>query len=363
HGRGDLRGSFVAILLAYAPAEGDEGVLARTLELVESETAVPAGDHSLRGLISELQGMRKYIDADAAQLKRGVRALNRDIDDTAARFRLGQILDGLISAIEDQRRTRLIERPIDPARLNEIRREVEAAIFTPPAKIPFFEGFIIERVEGPIVPSEIATCSVQGVPKGELTQPPMDSSASLKEHLASCVADYAAGRVLGSFARLKRRIRKVKSGLHTNRFWQTVSNQAKHVVAPVLLVPHHEHTRLLRSLVYESSKRLHGLNVEQKRPHPGAGYLATIEGVDVYSGGLKAGEAWLFSARALRRVAYLAQEEPASVVSVIFQAAEDLVKGTVKFEFSQSVDWDGSPIIEFKFPDEVREASARPATN
>ncbi len=130
HGREDLLVSVVAILLAAAPLNGDDGVGNRVSELAEREDILPEGDRSLRNVAFALGRYAEILGQPCPLLKRGFELLKSDGDFTRATQTLQTILAAALATIGVERSKRLKARPIDAKRMEKLRSAFETTILT-----------------------------------------------------------------------------------------------------------------------------------------------------------------------------------------------------------------------------------------
>jgi hypothetical protein len=256
-----------------------------------------------------------------------------------------------VAAVEARRRERLLARPADPAGLDRVRGAMEAAITSAPAGIPYFERFRIER-RGSAPPGSVGEHRFAGLRKGHFTDPPMEPRVSgFEEGLVRGLAQHLSNDVLRSFARRPRERVPLPVGPDGEEFWRAMADRARPLgPAPALLVPREQAWTVL-GLARDAERGSRGLRIERKPGKDGDhGYLATVAGVDVYAGVVRPGAAWLFSATALRVVRYGPVGKEGSVLDVAFEPGDDPAAGALVVRFAQSVEWDESPVLEFRTP-------------
>lgn len=352
--REELRGAFLAMLLAVIPLEGDDGFSQRLGRLMEDEAALPQGDRSVRSLLQTLEAFQRTIESNSPSLRRGAIGLSANVEFESAVAALKAIIETSLATIRAHRSARLERQPVDPAKMERIRSIMDSALLTPPADIPFFRGFALsggaDAGDGDIVQFDFGW-----IGKGQLVEPPMESEpGNFVEALTHEVCQHASNRIWRHFASRAREKLEVSVGVDDEAFWRVMKSTSPRVgVEPVLLVSRQAEERLIRrSFVYPS--RSEALVRIERKPRDEVGgnygsYVATIEGIDVYGVDFPVGTAWLFSAQCLRSVGYTAIDGRGRHVQVAF-AGDDEERGVVQVRYLQSIRWANSPILEMSLP-------------
>lgn len=339
-GRDELQVSILAILLVHVPIDGDGGIAQRIRDYARNEAALPEGDRTLRNLLSTLSRFSKALKEPPPSLQNAVAILKPDVDVGATSQSLLAVLAAMSDAIVHERMERLRARTVHPPVLEQLRVAAEKGLQDVLVRGPFFRGFTIEKV--PDLPNvESFTVRLDGVSKAQLVDPPMESQdLNLEEVYARGMAENAAGRIWGFFNRQPRVNVAIQARIEDAQFWSEVKKLALDVGAePRLLVSREAEARALRKLIYKPAGQTGGLTIEKKNRDEGEGnsYIATIEGVDVYSSGLPAGTAWLFSSHILQKVRYKT-DAAGRIVTLEFVLGEDF-KGSIVSKFVQDTVW------------------------
>jgi hypothetical protein len=354
HDREGLISPMLAILLAAAPADGDDGLRQRIDGLARDEVALPEGDRSLRNILHYLRTLSTALKTPQPELRRAVLGLKPDKDFEASVTALRTIIDDGITVIEAQRLERLKQRPVDPAKLERMRVAVEGALLTAPADISFFRDFELSgRPHADGTDLRDYTVSINGIGKGELVDPPMEpESSNLIEIVAKMACQGAANRVWGLFTRRPRESMTVAGRIEEEAFWRTIAQTVRRVgPEPVLLVSRQASSRLHHRFLYPAQADKPNLKIERKpREDTGGFYIATVEGVDIYSADFDPGTAWLFSARALHAVTYAALDAKNHRVDLTFEPGQEM-KGALRIRFIQSAVWADYPIFDIRLDD------------
>jgi len=334
HGRDDLLLSVLAILLSVAPDEGDDGIAARVTELARNEELLPEGDLSLRNVLQALGSFRTSLETPWPQVDRGIALLAPECDAGRATEKLGDIVRSAQAVIDAERLKRLEARPVDLDKIEEIRVAIEAALLKDPAQPLFFRDVRVERgacEEG----ADLSEVRFQGIAKAELIEPPMAPTVlGFDELLMSGSLEDAERRVWIGFAQRPRTEVTVGAKAELEAFWGEIAEYVEQVgPEPVLVLSRNAEGRVLRRFGYGLTRDRPNLMIE-RRPddESGGAYIATVEGVDVFGADFTPGVAWLFSARALRRIRYGELDVPGRFVDVSFDLGEE-TKGTLRVRF------------------------------
>lgn len=352
HARDDLLLPELAILLAHAPDEGDDGVLERIAALAREEEVLPDGDGSLRGILRRLERFQSTLEQPWPDLRPGVSPLADGRDLERARVRVREVIATATAAIEAERRQRLEARAPDPAKLERIRAAIETALLTEAPEAPFFRGVEVGRALRNDA-AEWRDMTFSGIQKAQLLEPPMDPPGSgFEERLVSGSREMAGNLAWHAFCHRSRTEAKVSARAEDEVFWREVAPLVAQVGPdPVLVVSRNAEGRALRRFLYAPAADRPRLTIEQRsRDERGASYIATIEGVDVFGAEFPAGKAWLFSARSLRAVRYAETDPAGRYAELTFELGEEM-KGTLRVRLRQLLEWSDGPIFELKAPD------------
>ncbi len=356
HERDDVSFAQLAILMAALPEEGDDGLVERVGELAANEAALPSGDRSLRGLVWVLERFAKSLETPWPQLQRGLAGLKPDADFAALSARLSSIVDEARAVIETHRTERITGRPVDPAKLEQLRAAIEEAVLEEPAQVPIFRDF--KTVKGGQTCAADEFSVIWGnVSKASLLEPPMENeSSNFGETLAKAVANSAGERAWNSFVKRPREDINITARVEDSAFWLEIAKLTPRISEqPALVVSRAAEGRTVRRLLYPREGVTSMLRVEQKQREGRRGdYIATVEGVDVFGGNFTQGVCWLFSGRALRTVRYASLDAAGHHVTLAYEPEND-VKGALRAKFEQSTEWSDDPIFEIRSADPADE--------
>ncbi|MDU8928186.1 hypothetical protein RXV86_12385 [Alisedimentitalea sp. MJ-SS2] len=349
--RHSLGCSVVGILLASVPENGDGGVV-RLLGAIAKEVEIlPQGDESLRGLISELNDWLSLLQEPANWQEIGAHLLNPKKDTAKSVESLRGIIEATVNVIEEVRRERIEQLPINEQQLESLRCAVEQALLNEPAETHFFHDVEVGASidDGGATRREVAFNKIS---KAELTEPPMASlPVNFEEWFVSNVKREAGNGVWNDFCKRDRTQVTVNAPVETEDFWRELSPLIDQVgEEPVLVVSNAAQSRLY-DLVYSDDGSQPQLRIEQlPRGQRHDFYIATIEGVDVCGSEFETGKSWLFSARTLRKVSYTKTTEDGNYADLSFELVDDL-KVDMRVGFRQKFAWDASPVFEILGPD------------
>ena len=351
HGRDGLLLSDLVILLAHVPDEGDDGLKERITALAHEEEVLPEGDGSLRDILHQLERFQSTLEQPYPALDRGLHLLSPDRDPKRSKDRLREIVNEVATAIEEKRRDRLQDRPVDPAKLERFRLAIEDALLSTEVEAPFFRGVEVgQAVEGD--GAEWRDLTFSGIGKAQLTEPPMESpSSNFEEMLVSGSREMAGRHAWTTFCQRPRIEATVAGRADEEAFWRDLAPLVHQVgPEPVLVVSRNAEGRALRRFLYAPPADRPGLAIEQRpRADRGAFYIATVEGVDVFGADFAPGEAWLFSAMSLREVRYAETTPPDRHAELTFELGEEM-KGTLRIRVRQALKWADTSTFELKAP-------------
>ncbi len=351
HGRDELLVAIVAILTATTRDESDAKLRECGAELARNESLLPEGDGSLRSILNELQRYGTTLEQSSPQVRRGFEILRPGADLVQAIEGLRATVNEIAADIRAVRLERLKARPIDAAKIEQLRAAMEVAILTTPATIPFFRHVPVEEgtSEGEGVISDV---TVSGIAKAQLVDPPMESPGSnFEEFLVGTVKRGAGDHIWGAFRSRARQIVEVAAAVEEEAFWREVAKLAREVGPdPLLVVSRQAEGRSFRRFFHGGAENATSLQVGRKpQEDRGQFYIATVEGIDVYSADFPQGTAWLFSGCALRAIRYSALDEEGRYLALSFETGDDL-KGTMRARFRQEAIWADVPVFELRLP-------------
>lgn len=348
-GREDLLMPWLACLLASMPPEGDENTVEAISQLTGREEAFARGDRSLRTLLSDLRKAGITLTPENQKyLGRGTLALQPDAQIEERIERLAFIFDEAISAIEAQRKERLHDRPIDEAKLNAVRNQVELAITSDNGGIEIFQDFLIAREIADFPRREFTFPQIK---KGYLTDPAMaQEPVNLKEMMSRCVQEFAAKHVWYEFAKRPRRFIETQDETsYLAALTEEASGLLRAGQQPILLVRGRSDPLWIREWFAWRGHRPEGLQVRRKDGIRKGRYIGTVNDIDVYRADLKENQSLLFRNDLLKTVRYGADAQN-RVVEVTFVEGQDEEPGSLVFRFSQETEWMEDEVVVLQYP-------------
>jgi hypothetical protein len=350
-GRDDLLQSFVTILAAYTPNEGDETFLERVADLAREEDVLPAGDRSLRNIVHQLDSISSILERAPSPLDRGVSLLapGRDLGVAVAHFR--GIVAAAKATVVDQRLGRLKARRVDADRLEQVRRAIETALLDDPAEISFFRDVRIARAPSETT-ADVKEISFNGIPKAQFTNPPMEAVSTHFEQQFVAISKERCGRFAwNAFCGRARIPINLQLKPTDEAFWVEIAPLLRQIGTNAVLVLAKAESEAIRRVMRASRTDRGPLKIE-RRPYRGDFYIGTIEGIDVFSSAFPAGTAWLFSESALNKILYGKVEAPDRYVVVTYDPGEQLAT-TLKVSVRPKFEWTEAPIFEICFIDKA----------
>lgn len=349
--RHELVPTIAAILAAYVPEDGDDGLGQHVEVLAKSLGLLPDGDSSLRGVLDELNLIKTTLEENPDELVRGALGINPVCDTDAVVSRLVVVVEEVQTAISEIRDQRLRDTPIDQAKIQRIEAKIQDALLDAEGYNLYFQDFQTQ-VHADGVDHVERFASFQKINKATLTSPQLEPpSSGFESMLASGVKQFAGNFVWQEFTKQARTPVSLDLNVTNEDFWDSIKKILKDVGSnPVLVVSGDGEGNQIGSLRYTSPEELPNLDINFKQGDQiKQFYLATIEGIDIYSADFPAGTAWLFSAKKLKRVRYADIQDSDKSVEVTY-LPKDEKTGQLKVQFFQQIDWSEGTIYEIKKP-------------
>ena len=352
HGRYELTFGMVAMMLAVVPKEADGAPIDEIGKLALEEKILPDGDQSLRRLLKELDRWDSILQESPQSVVQGSYLLFAERSDQRDVARLAQIIASARAEIGAERSVRLAARPVDKVKLDIVREKIESALLNNPPDIAFFGN-----VEVRTTPKneEVEWCKVPigGIPKGLLTDPPMEQfPVNFYEALISTAQGGISNSILRSFRNRDRIGHALALPIDHEDFWQEIKNMIDRVGPdPVLLVSRASEDRALRRYVYSSTPRQENVSIETTPPNGRSNsFIATINGIQVFGSDLASGQSWLFSRNVLKSVRYAELDQRRRVVDIRYELGEE-ARGTLHVCVRQLLEWVDFPVFQIQMPD------------
>lgn len=279
--------------------------------------------------------------------ERGIRVFTADADITAIRAHLQAILSDAVTIIQDQRTQRLRARHIDPGKLDALAKLLTDAL-TP--NLGCLTGFNIHKK--PLHGNSTATWRINGIDKGQLVEPMMSdqSLTDLTQVIADAFRQHLAKSIWHAFFQAEHEVIEIDRSTYPDSYWEIILARAQQAGPhTALLVPYNPIGDGIARWQYAQAERPAGLEVQHLEGRPsgaGIGYVATVNGLDVFTAQVKQNHSYLFSTHKLKSVIYR-WVEPNKFISVEFQEGDDPQTGTIALRFSQEARWRPTRITQF----------------
>lgn len=349
HSRDELVVSFLA-LLAMDVRPADEAIDRRFSELARDDRELPKGQESVVDILGELRHLLRGLDGTSNRLQNALRFVTPDerVEDVVDRLRAK--LEVAIAAVQAVSDDHMRAAEIDIERLNPIRAAIEEKLLTPPLKGTLFRGVSVDVVaDGQGQSRDVELIHLE---KARL----IDPSPSMLSNLGNVTSGFVkkqSDRYLWRDFAARKRFTYTASNMPQNAlFWWEMGDLAHYIGPGPILIVSDDETRTLRELIAGRTADSSELTIEQKLVvEKGRHYLATVNGVDVYSSEMSPRKAWLFSAHTLERVCYIAPSGTQSVVTLSMRWQDNGLEGDLFAHFEQYAEWAEFPTIEVVIPD------------
>lgn len=347
HGRDDLLVSFAIMLILKIPKEGSENIVSRISDMIGVEGRLPQGDRSLFQLVQFIERLLTTL-SDYSRLQDLLARVSLNSSYRSRIESLTRVLVASIDLIKTHRTEKIRNLPVDLDALEIIRAVGEQAILEG-SFVGIFQGFVVEKVDAYLEADTSEWLVVKGLPRGMFTKPRMEYARSeLDGSIVESIKSLAGRSIWRAFFRRPRMGLAVEALPDDPSFWKEMSSFKEQVgAAPVLLLPENYRENVF-DWAFHPANRPTSLAVERKSKadHQGGGYIATIEGLDVFSGGAN-GNPVLLSSRALRSVRYGFVDDK-KILQLIPVNEDDPWKMTLRAKLAQLIEWDDAPILEIK---------------
>lgn len=349
HSRDGLVVSFLA-LLAMDVRPVDDAIDQHFSKLAREHGALPKGQESVVDILDELHRLFGGLDTTSSPLRSALRITvpGERVEDVMDRLR-GK-LEAAIAAVQAVRDDYIRAADVDIERLNPIRTQIAEKLLTQPFGGRFFRSVAVEVVaDGRGQQHEVKVIQLE---KATLISRPQSMLSNLGDLASKHVKNQSDSFLWRDFA-ARNRFAYTPSRLARDPwFWWEIGDLARYIGPDPILILSEDETKTLRELIAGLAADSLELKIEYK-PHAemGRSYIATMAGVDVYSTGMSSGKAWLFSARTLEQVRYVASDGDRSFVTLGMQWQDDGLEGDLIARFEQIGQWANLPLIEVTVPD------------
>jgi hypothetical protein len=342
-----VRLHFLAMLAGHLPSEGDDGALAWVREFAADEDLFADGDTSLRRIVLSLEAYAQALGdgLDQGLFERGIRIFVADPDIAAVRLRLKDVFSDAVAIIQDERTKRLRERPVDSNKLNVLASSLENALRP---DLYCFRGFNIHK--GAKKAHRIIEWRITGIDKGEFVNPMMSwETSNLNQFIVDAFRQCLTQYVWAEFFNREREVVDIDSSTYPDGYWNIVLACADDVGAqPTILVPYDPVGTTITNWTYRLAERPNNLEIQRmegRQGGGGTGYLATVNGIDVFTAPDDPNHSYLFSALMIKSINYRLVT-PDAFISVALDEGDDPRKSEIVVRFSQFVRWRSTSIVE-----------------
>jgi hypothetical protein len=286
-------------------------------------------------------------EQELALFERGVGVFAASADVASLRTRLRSILSEVVTIIRHQRIQRLRERPVAPAKMDALIARLTGAL---KPDLGCIAGYDVKRE--PVQDHSIKTWRFGVIDKGTLVEPAM-SGQGLDE-LIRISAD--AFRVLltetiwHDFWQEGCDEVEIDGSTYPDGYWTAVLAKVGQVGPDAaLLVPYKPIGDRISRWQYGQEARPSFLEIERlegRRSGGGLAYLATVNGLEVFTAQIAANHSYLFSTHKLESITYR-WVEPGKFVTAEFEDGDDPAQGKLAIRFSQEARWSSARTIKF----------------
>ncbi len=345
HGRAGLA-PIEAAILATAPMTGGTPAVGLD-DLARAGETIPGGDPLLRDAVRRLDGWIAALNQGDDNVRAGADLFGGWKAEQAAAV-AGELRAGR-DAVEQARLERLRKAPIASARVEALRQHAEEALRAGDLDLILFHVASLRFEDGV---ASVPPISIE-IPwsKGNLTEPELaDPVVGAPEVVRGSVSAAIAKLTMSEFGQRPLTTRTCAAWLSEPAFWRDVLTLAEQVgPAPSLLVDSRElglfpFTAFSQGGALEAFQQTFDRELRQRLQ----AYGRTVGGVNVFSGRLGGGVAWLFSGDALRAISVRTREGDGPVEAAYRPDGPDGSAGHIDFRVALTTEWDTSPVFELR---------------
>lgn len=348
HGRDGLLSSEVAIMAASIPLQGDDGLRARLAHLIAEESKWPDEDGSIRLMLSHLRRVMDALEKDTPILRAGVKDVLA-ADSPEALTRLADLIGEIISDVNAAREARLSERPVDADKLLQIGALFEDQIFSGHLNLGVFGGVRIVREQNADT-ADVHDIGITTVLKGQLTTPLMDHDIKhMMEDVAKNAGALIRPLVWNEFLEKSRQTHEVEASILEKPFWDLALELGRQLQRNAILLVSQDDASALRRASYGLQIVEEDIEIETQPSLQRRGdYVATVNGIPVFSAGMPAGEAWHFSPQQLSQISFERLPDTDVYALATYQATDD-VTGVIRLKVKPRLQWNDLPVSVIQF--------------
>lgn len=258
---------------------------------------------------------------------------------------LQEFLQNGVDTIERRRTERVMAAPLDMARLQRLASECERMANTLPDYVTLHWD---TRVEFRRVQSAAETWGICQNDRGDLTDPLMSRYA---DHTFE-EAVHRFGQVLAA---------KIHEAFWTHQrirhaigpradFWRTAKRLASRVGDRPTVFASPARTRLVDDWVAGRAavpKWVGAVTFDRnKRADEGSGYVATLDGIDIFDAQIQDNQAVIYSGSCMETISYAPVDTGGNYVDVGFKQHAQSRSGEIQARVAMTIQWSQRPIIE-----------------
>ncbi len=350
HDRSQLSIAFALILTASASHADVTPILRRLEAYLEDEPGLPDGDHTMLSVLGFLESLDKGLDPIDERRAAALKFLNPQIDIRMATDAVREITSGARAFITSLRDRRIRERAIDPEKIARLETLVQESLLSGKGDIPVFRNVAIRK-------SHDATITLEdfrfgNIPKSEIAVPPMGyASSNFFEVVSGSISDHVASRIWSGVQKFERSTVGTELGIADAAFWGQAEVLAAMVgPRPCLTVHSDDFSDFAKRFLYRRGEQT-ALRISRQREGHGIEdrYVATVNGIEVYTLHGQPRQGWLFSGEALLELDYRVLGNDRIVAATFVSNADNAWTGALNINFGQRAIWRSRGLIEINF--------------
>jgi len=346
--------TLLAALAATVATTKDHEIaeLLETLKVEERLQSDKAATHFVWTMSRLVQCIDQVQSGTRETYDRALLAFDKEIDIEVVTKRLREILLSAASTVEQLRKQRIADAPLDEERLKRLRHYVSQSVLNAGSCPSCFIGYRIEADRTDAIPPSSGRFG--RFSRGLFTSPPM-ASTSFDEILGmfrEMVHDVLTGAFWRSLYHRPKRLTTADISKATDGFWQTIFAASGDVgPEPILLVPYEPIGSELTMAGFRDGNvagtplvKEEGIGVAR-----GTNYLGTLNGIRIYNAPALDKQAILCSSRLVESLTYGVVNSPDDLVDFSFIVDEDVERCLIEFHFAQRINWADHHFLEVQF--------------
>jgi len=346
--------TLLAALAATVATTKDHEIaeLLETLKVEERLQSDKAATHFVWTMNRLVQCIDQVQSGTRETYDRALLAFDKEIDIEVVTKRLREILLSAASTVEQLRKQRIADAPLDEERLKRLRHYVSQSVLNAGSCPSCFIGYRIEADRTDAIPPSPGRFG--RFSRGLFTSPPMASTSfdEIPGMFREMVHDVLTGVFWRSLYHRPKRLTTADISKATDGFWQTIFAASGDVgPEPILLVPYEPIGSELTMAGFLDGN-VAGTPLVKEEGIGGArgtNYLGTLNGIRVYNAPALDKQAILCSSRLVESLTYGVVNSPDDLVDFSFIVDEDVERCLIEFHFAQRINWADHPFLEVQF--------------